>query len=410
MTTFAAGQRGVPGDRQVDIGIVGGAGHVGLPLAIVFASRGRHVLIYDINHHALERIRQGELQFMERGAQPLLKEAVEKGLLSLSSDPAKLAGVPTIIITVGTPVDEFLNPTLKGLVTCLNALLPHLSDEQTIILRSTVSPGVTEWIDRYLQSKGKRLKVAFCPERVVQGFAIEELQKVPQIVSGTTPEAAKHAAEVFALCSPEVVHLSPMEAEFAKLFNNAYRYVQFALANQFFMIANSAGLDYYRILEGMRKKYPRAGDLPRAGFAAGPCLFKDTVHLVAFSGNRFSLGQAAMLVNEGLPFYIVEQIARTYELSNLTVGLLGMAFKADSDDSRSSLSYKLKKILRFRAKEVLTTDPYVTQDPNLLPLDEVIAGSDILILCAPHSCYRHLDVSGKIVIDIWNCLGGGAKV
>jgi UDP-N-acetyl-D-mannosaminuronic acid dehydrogenase len=391
-------------DVRFDICVVGGAGHVGLPLALVFASKGLRVLIYDINENTLETIRQGIVPFMERGAEPLLHQALERELLFLSSDPVDIARASTLIITIGTPVDEFLNPVLKLIRDCMEDLLPYLSCNQLIILRSTVYPGTTDWLDKFLRSHGKDVKLAFCPERVVQGYSIEELQHLPQIISGTTPQAEQEAAELFELIAPEVVRLSPMEAEFAKLFNNAYRYIQFAAANQFYMIANSAGVDYHKVLKGMKQNYPRARDMPAPGFAAGPCLFKDTMQLGAFSNNQFTLGHAAMLANEGLVLYLVDEIAKTYRIERLAVGLLGMAFKADSDDIRSSLSYKLKRVLEFRAKAVHTTDPYVKTDRELLPLDMVIAKSDLLILCAPHSDYRHLDTKGKPVVDIWGFL------
>ncbi|MCL6434716.1 MAG: nucleotide sugar dehydrogenase [Leptolyngbyaceae cyanobacterium HOT.MB2.61] len=392
------------GNAKVDICVVGGAGHVGLPLALVFASKGLRVLIYDINENTLETIRQGIVPFMEHGAEPLLKQALERDLLYLSSDPADIAKAATVIITIGTPVDEFLNPVLKLIRDCMDDLLPYLSSGQLIILRSTVYPGTTDWLHKYFQSNGKDVKLAFCPERVVQGHSIEELQHLPQIISGTTPQAEQDAAELFELIAPEVVRLTPMEAEFAKLFNNAYRYIQFAAANQFYMIANSAGVDYHRLLKGMKHNYPRARDIPSPGFAAGPCLFKDTMQLAAFSNNQFSLGHAAMLTNEGLVLYLADEIAKTYRIERLAVGLLGMAFKANSDDIRSSLSYKLKKVMEFRAREVFTTDPYVKTDPDLLPLETVIAKSDLLVLCAPHSDYRHLDTKGKPVVDIWGFL------
>ncbi len=392
------------GNAKVDICVVGGAGHVGLPLALVFASKGLRVLIYDINENTLETIHQGIVPFMEHGAEPLLKQALERDLLYLSSDPADIAKAATVIITIGTPVDEFLNPVLKLIRDCMDDLLPYLSSGQLIILRSTVYPGTTDWLHKYFQSNGKDVKLAFCPERVVQGHSIEELQHLPQIISGTTPQAEQDAAELFELIAPEVVRLTPMEAEFAKLFNNAYRYIQFAAANQFYMIANSAGVDYHRLLKGMKHNYPRARDIPSPGFAAGPCLFKDTMQLAAFSNNQFSLGHAAMLTNEGLVLYLADEIAKTYRIERLAVGLLGMAFKANSDDIRSSLSYKLKKVMEFRAREVFTTDPYVKTDPDLLPLETVIAKSDLLVLCAPHSDYRHLDTKGKPVVDIWGFL------
>jgi UDP-N-acetyl-D-mannosaminuronic acid dehydrogenase len=397
--------------RRADVCIVGGAGRVGFPLALVLASKGQQVLIHDLDARTVALISQGKMPFLEDGAEGLLRAALAKGLLSFSSKPeTSLAGIPTLVVTIGTPVDEFLNPTLKGMAQLFQPLLPSLSDGQLVILRSTVYPGTTEWLDRHVRSAGRHPKIAFCPERVVEGHAIEELQRLPQIVSGMTADAEDAAAAFFLQMAPQVVRLKPLEAEFAKLFCNAYRYIQFAATNQLYMIANAAGLDYYRILDGMKRDYPRMRDLPGAGLSAGPCLFKDTVQLNAFYSNSFSMGNAAMFVNEGLPLYIVNQLAKAHDLARLTVGLLGMAFKADSDDPRASLSYKLKKLLRFHAKEVLTTDPCVREDKALLPLDEVLARSDLLILCIPHQAYRGLDVHGKPVVDIWNFFGKGGQI
>jgi UDP-N-acetyl-D-mannosaminuronic acid dehydrogenase len=342
---------------------------------------------------------------MERGAAPLLRDAIARDRLCFSSDPADVAGAASVVIVIGTPVDEFLNPSIKPLMRCIDTLLPHLSGDQLLVLRSTVYPGVTESIGKYLRSRQRTTKVAFCPERIVQGHAIEELQRLPQVVSGTTPEAEDAAATLFSIIAPRVVRMVPIEAELVKLFSNAYRYIQFATTNQFYLIANCAGADYTRIMEAMKDGYPRMVDLPGPGFAAGPCLFKDTMQLTAFYKNQFSIGQAAMLVNESLPLFVVDSLAARHKLEDLIVGLLGMAFKADSDDPRSSLSYKLKKLLTFRAKDVLTTDPYVTTDPTLLPLDEVISRSDILVLCAPHRVYQNLELSEKVVVDIWNLWG-----
>jgi UDP-N-acetyl-D-mannosaminuronic acid dehydrogenase len=387
---------------KADICVVGGAGHVGLPLSIVFASKNQRVLIYDRNLEAMNTIRKGQMPFMEIGAESLLCDALSKGLLEFTNRAEDIANAKAIIITIGTPVDEFLTPSLRVMTRCLDEQLPFLSEDQLIVIRSTVYPGVTDSMAKYALSKGKRLRFAFCPERIVEGHAIEELQTLPQIVSGTTPEAEDEAAALFYQIAPEVVRLAPIEAELVKVFSNAYRYIQFAVTNQFYMIATAANLDYYKILDGMKHNYPRSKDFPLAGFAAGPCLFKDTMQLASFYRSQFGLGFQAMLVNEGMPQFIVDRLDAAHALEQMTVGLLGMAFKADSDDPRFSLSYKLKKILMFRAKAVLTTDPYVKTDADLLGLDEVIRRSDVLILCVPHKAYRDLNLEQKIVVDIWN--------
>jgi UDP-N-acetyl-D-mannosaminuronic acid dehydrogenase len=392
---------------KADICVVGGAGHVGLPLSIVFASKNQRVLIYDLNREAMNAIRNGQMPFMEIGAEALLRDVLSKGLLEFTSRAEDIADAKAIIITIGTPVDEFLTPSLRVMTRCLDEQLPYLSEDQLIVIRSTVYPGVTESMAKYALSKGKRLRFAFCPERIVEGHAIEELQTLPQIVSGTTPEAEDEAAALFYKIAPEVVRLAPIEAELAKVFTNAYRYIQFAVTNQFYMIATAANLDYYRIQDGMKHNYPRSKYIPSAGFAAGPCLFKDTMQLASFYRNQFGLGFQAMLVNEGMPQFIVDRLDAAHPLDQMTVGLLGMAFKAESDDPRFSLSYKLKKILMFRAKTVLATDPFVKNDPALLDIDEVIRRSDVLILCVPHNAYRRLSLEKKIVVDIWNFLEAG---
>jgi UDP-N-acetyl-D-mannosaminuronic acid dehydrogenase len=175
------------------------------------------------------------------------------------------------------------------------------------------------------------------------------------------------------------------------------------------MMANDRGLDFERIRQGLAADYPRAADMPGAGFAAGPCLFKDTMQLAAYNNNNFALGHTAMTVNEGLPLYLTDRLEQRFSLATMTVGVLGMAFKGGSDDTRSSLSYKLKRILTFKAGRVLCTDPYVTADPDLLPLDEVLAAADLLVIATPHPEYRDL-VTDKPVADIWNVLGKGVLV
>jgi UDP-N-acetyl-D-mannosaminuronic acid dehydrogenase len=392
--------------RTADLTVVGGAGHVGIPLVLSFASKGLTVNVNDLNVDSLATLKSGRLPFIEYGAEDLLQQALRDNRLIFTSTPGEISASGPVIITIGTPVDEYLNPERDVILNCIDALLPHLRDGQLLVLRSTLYPGTTDSIEAYLKRKQRNLKVAFCPERIVQGYGIEELSRMPQIVSGTTPEAIEEVTALFKMIAPEIVRLEPTEAEFAKLFGNAYRYIEFAVTNQFYLIAQSAGLDYQRILKAMKYNYPRAKNIPKAGYAAGPCLLKDTMQLTAFARNEFSLGNAAMLVNEGLPLHVIGDLRRRYDLGKMTVGLLGMAFKSEIDDVRASLSYKFKKILKGFAGEVLTTDPFVTVDPDLLPLDEVVTRSDILILCTPHNSYKSADLKGKPVVDVWGLLEG----
>jgi UDP-N-acetyl-D-mannosaminuronic acid dehydrogenase len=389
-------------DDLVDVTVVGGAGHVGIPLVLCFADSGMRVLINDQNEVALTQLGKGHLPFIEYEAQPVLDRVLSRKALRYGSKPSEISRNGPVIITIGTPVDEFLNPELGPVKKCIDDLVPFLDDGQLIVLRSTLYPGTTDWLHRYLEDLGRKLLVAYCPERVVQGFGIAELKGLPQIVSGTSQEAEDKAAKLFGRIAPEIVRVTSLEAEFAKIFTNVYRYVEFAATNQFYMIAQSAGADYGAILRAMKHNYPRAARIPGPGFSAGPCLFKDTMQLAAFSGNKFALGSAAMLVNEGLVLHVVNHLRETYDLSRTTVGLLGMAFKPEIDDTRSSLSYKLKKSLLLYCQKVITTDPYVKNDPNLLPLEEVLARSDILIMCTPHRIYKTLELGGKPILDVWD--------
>jgi len=336
----------------------------------------------------------------------VLAKALAGKRLVFTNSSNRISTSGPVIITIGTPIDEFLNPVRRVVQDCIDAMLPRLADGQLLVLRSTVFPGTTDWLASYLKAQGRNLKVAFCPERVVQGFGLKELREMPQIVSGTTPQAERDAAALFERITPEVVLVRPIEAEFAKLFSNAYRYIEFAATNEFYLVAKSAGVDYQRVLKAMKHNYPRLKSMPRPGFAAGPCLVKDTMQLSAFARNQFGLGHAALLINEGLVLHVVEDLKRHYDLASMTVGLLGMAFKAESDDTRASLSYKFKKVLNGQARAIMTTDPFVTTDPDLMPLDAVIAQSDLMILCAPHAVYRDADFKGKPVFDVWGHLEG----
>jgi UDP-N-acetyl-D-mannosaminuronic acid dehydrogenase len=400
----------LPSERfATDVVLIGGCGHVGLPLGIALADSGASVCLYDLSEHSVKLVNDGVMPFEERGAAPVLERVVAASRLRATGDPSVVGSAENVVVVIGTPVDEHLNPDPRAIPAALGLCSAYLSDGQLLVLRSTVYPGVTALVEQMVARLGREIDVAFCPERIAEGRAMEELYSLPQIVGSRTDRGRERASRLFERLTASIVHLSPEEAELAKLFTNTWRYIKFATANQLYMMANDRGLDFERIRQALTFGYPRAADMPRAGFAAGPCLFKDTMQLAAFSNNNFMLGHTAMLINEGLPLYLVSRLEQEHDLASMTVGILGMAFKAGSDDTRSSLSYKLRRILAFRCAEVLCTDPLVRTDPALRGLDEVVERSDLLIIAAPHAEYRDLRTS-KPVADIWNLLGGGVRV
>ena len=392
-----------------DVVVVGGCGHVGLPLGLAFAETGLDVVLYDTNTAVVDVVNAGMMPFAEVGAPDALTRVLAAGRLRASADAAVIDKSEHIVIVVGTPVDRYMSPDVEAVARVITPLTDHLRDGHLVVLRSTVYPGVTKRVARLIGMLGRDIDVSFCPERIAEGHALTELRSLPQIISGTTPRAVQRADTLFRRLTQETVELEPEEAELAKLFTNSWRYLKFAVANQLFMIANDNGLDYERIRHAVTFHYPRAADLPGAGLAAGPCLLKDTMQITAFAENRFTLGHAAVMVNEGLPLYVLGKLEQRFDLTPLTVGVLGMAFKAESDDPRSSLSYKMKRILIGKAGRVLCSDPYVTGDPDIVPLDTVVAESDLLIIAAPHRHYAELRTT-KPVVDITNLLGNGVLV
>ncbi|MBF0516441.1 MAG: nucleotide sugar dehydrogenase [Nitrospirae bacterium] len=389
-----------------DVCVVGGLGHVGLPLGIMLAHAGLKLVLYDINTKAIDTVSKGKMPFLETGAEEILSEVINKNLF-VSNDRGVITESRYVIIVIGTPVDEHLNPQFTIFKQFFDDLTGCLRDGQHIILRSTVFPGTTEKIKEYLAAKGKNVRVSFCPERIAEGKAVVELRALPQIVASFDRDSEVEAARLFEVLTDDIIYLSPIEAELAKLFTNVWRYIQFSISNQFYEIAAQHKLDFYKIYDAITYKYPRAASFPSAGFAAGPCLFKDTMQLAAFSNNSFFLGHAAMLINEGLPNFIVATLKDRYPLKDKTVGILGMAFKANNDDKRESLSYKLKKIMEIEAKQVLCSDVYINE-PRFVAAETLVADSDIIVLGTPHRQYADLIIpKDKVMVDVWNFFGNG---
>ncbi len=384
--------------------IVGGAGHVGLPLAMVLADENFSVDILDVNERALAMIESGQMPFLEEGAGELLTQVLASGRLRGTTETHIAREADIVICVIGTPVDEYLSPQTHNFFRVIRELQPHFRDGQTLVLRSTVYPGLSGRINEFFEQDGPRVHVTFCPERIAQGRSLREIREIPQIISGFDQEGISTVRALFSTVAREIIEVEPLEAELAKLFCNCYRYITFAIANQFYMLSRDVGADFGRIHHAASHHNPRTYTMPSAGFAAGPCLLKDTMQLAALSNNRFFLGHAAMLINEGQPQYLVSALKSRVALRDKCVCILGMTFKADCDDARDSLGFKLRKLLALEAREVIVTDPYLS-GPGYYPLNQALEMADVVVVGVPHAEYRNLEVAqDKIVEDIWGCL------
>ena len=387
-----------------------GLGRVGLPLALALAERGLRVHGVDVNQEYLDYLSRGRMPFWEDGGEALLQRHHGNQLTS-GTDSAVVAECDYIVLTLGTPVDENMDPDLRQIDRALTALAPHLRKGQTLVLRSTVSPGTTRWVEAKIEDDfglkvGRDLYLAFCPERIAEGRALEELTTIPQIIGGVDDVSTARAAELFKVLGVECLLTDDMSAELAKLFTNMYRYINFAVANEFMIIAGQHKRDINHIVNLVNHGYKRGG-LALPGFTAGPCLFKDGFFLV----NEIpftDLITTSWKINESVPLFLVAGLKERLELRNKKAVIMGAAFKANSDDPRQSLSFKVKKALQRERANVVMHDPHIAGLDA--PLEEVLEGAAVVFVATNHAVYGSLSladlrrmVGGNcMVCDIWN--------
>lgn len=407
-----AGRRapGVGANRAVAIV---GLGRVGLPLGLYLADRGFQVYGIDIRQELIDQLLAHQMPFIEAGAGALLEKYVPRRLKP-TTDPAAISRCRTVILTLGTPVDEHINPVYDQLTGAVRGLLPHLRAGQLLVLRSTVSPGTTALLRRFLDQHtplrvGRDLFLAFCPERIAEGHSLEELPEIPQIVGSDDAASQRRAVAFFRPIAPQVLAGRSIEAELAKLFCNMYRYIDFAIANEFMMIADTYEADIYRVLRLANQGYKRAG-LKSPGLTSGPCLYKDGFFLV----NRIPFAELISLswrIHETTPAYLIERIKRHADLREAKVAILGMAFKREIDDVRNSLAFKARKILIAEGASVVMHDPYVPSASYA----EALRGASVVLIAMNHAAYRRQGramllrhaPAEALVCDIWNLLGRG---
>jgi UDP-N-acetyl-D-mannosaminuronic acid dehydrogenase len=374
-----------------------GIGRVGLPLALTFANSGFKVFGIGRDSNKIDKINKGMMPFMEKGATKILKKVVNKDFIA-TVDYAFVKKTDYIIITLGTPIDENMNPVFAQIEAALSSMKDYLRPGQTLILRSTVTPGTTEYVASILK-KVKSLKIgenfflAFCPERIVEGKAIEETKTVPQIIGGINKESSVRAEKLFKKICKKTLVSDAMSAELAKLFTNMYRYINFAIANEFMMLADNYHKDIHEITRLVNDGYPRGG-LSSPGLTGGPCLFKDGFFLI--SGLPFAdLISISWKINESIPLLLVKKVTDIMSVENKKTVILGLAFKAEIDDIRESLSFKIRKALYRERARVFLHDPYVKEYSYQEIESDVynaVKGADVIFVATNHKEYRNLDI------------------
>lgn len=390
-----------------NICIIGGVGHVGAPLGLSLSAKGYNVILIDKNKKNINTINKGIMPFVEEGCDQLLKKMIKKKKIFASADFNNIRKCKYVIVCIGTPIDNKFNPDLKNFLYFFKTLKKYLNKNHIIIIRSSIYPGAVEKVYNVIKNCCKNL--SYCPERIAQGKSIIELPKFPQIVSGKNKLAKLESGSLFNKICKKIIYTDIIEAEFIKLFSNAYRYVNFSISNQFYMMCKDQELDFAHVRNLMQDSYQRNANLPMAGFTAGPCLLKDSMQLSSYYNHKFPLFKTAMNINEGLPNFIINNLSKKYNLKKKIVGILGLSFKAENDDIRDSLAIKLLKILHLKKIKTLQSDEYYKNENNIDKKD-LIKKSHIVIIATPHKVYKKLTFAkNKEIIDVWGLYKKGKQ-
>ncbi|TMK39932.1 MAG: nucleotide sugar dehydrogenase [Actinobacteria bacterium] len=398
-----------------DVAIVG-LGRVGLPLALSFADRGLRVLGIDNDTERLDTVRAGRMPFRETGTQEVLDRVIGGDGLGFSDRVVDAAQAESIVITLGTPSFSHIEIDMRDIRSALDDLLPVLRAGHALVLRSTIAPGTTDFVAGYLAKHrgfavGTEVYVAHAPERIAAGRFLEEIVSLPCIVGGVGEESGEVVGRLFEVFGAPIVQTTPVQAELAKIWTNILRYTNFALPNLLMIDCEQYSANVFEVIDLINRDYPRGG-IANPGLTAGSCLRKD----FAFSEERSNspgMLLAVSRVNESVPLFLVQGVKRRIgPLTGRKVAVLGLAFKAETDDERDSLSHKLVRLLERELADVAIHDPHV-QTPSA-SLEEAVGNADVVIVATNHPEFCGSEALAEIVdvaspdcllVDPWNSWG-----
>ena len=403
-----------------------GLGYIGLPTAAFIASKGIPVVGIDVNQEAVDSINAGTVPFFEPGFGELLARVVEEGTLSAQTEQID---ADAYIVCVPTPFREDHSVDIKYIRTASEALAPYLKPGALVVLESTSPPGTTEDMAKHLielrpdlsldDEDENAIFVAHCPERVLPGKIMEEMENNDRVIGGLTPKGAQLARDLYAtFCTADLLLTNATTAEMAKLTENSFRDVNIAFANELSLICDRLGIDVWELIE-LANHHPRVNILQPGPGVGGHCIAVDPWFIVSAAPEEAKLIQTARNVNDGKPQWVIDQVLKALEgKENPIVAALGIAFKNDIDDLRESPSLEIVKRLgvdnpqldiRVVEPNVEALPPVLSNLSNLTKQDteEAIAAADVVLLLVNHRQFVGFDQSlldGKTVIDtkgIW---------
>lgn len=410
-----------------------GMGYVGLTLAVVMAERGFTVFGAEINPKILAKISDGVPHFFEKSLEVRLKRALGSGKLRFVERINHIPSdeLPSVyVVTVGTPLDAQRRPRMDMVGSVAAEVAEHMPDGSLVVLRSTVRLGTTRGVIlERLQASGKKFGLAYCPERTLEGKALEELTSLPQIVGGLSDQDMWRATSIFQRLTPTIIKVSSLEAaEIIKLLDNSYRDHMFAFGNEVALLCDAAGIDGIEVIRAANTGYERT-KIAMPGFVGGPCLHKDPhilQHSLADFGFVPSLIKEGRALNESLSDHVIDMILREMPPceapTQLKISICGVAFKGqpETDDTRATPAIELIAALRIRfpSATVYGQDFAVREDGiaelGVQPtdLDGAFDRAHIVIIANNNAKYQWVNLDSlvasmsrpAVVFDVWSVL------
>lgn len=385
-----------------------GLGYIGLPTASLLGTKGYNVFGVDTSEKVVNTINQGKIHIVEPDLDILVKSAVQSGKLKAGLEPVE---ADIFILAVPTPFKENHIPDLSYVEAATRKIAPYVKPGNIVILESTSPVGTTDDVVAKILTDhghkvGNEVFVAHCPERVLPGRILTELVENDRIVGGINPLSTEKTIAFYkTFVRGEVLATDARTAEMSKLTENSFRDVNIAFANELSLICDKENINVWELIK-LANRHPRVNILQPGPGVGGHCIAVDPWFIVARAPEQARLIRTAREVNDAKPHWVIDKVKVSADkFKHPVIGCLGLAFKADVDDLRESPSLDIVKQIQAESiGKVLVCEPNLEQhkDFDLIPYQQVIEQSDIILLLVDHKPFKNLkaiDFKEKILID-----------